>query len=106
MLSTVTVTSGIIFSAAESKLTSLIVMTIFNNFIQFIIGEENTYKSMVSAARNVPRDYKLPGRETVRGVFLDNCFDNHIKNQSEKLLNGAEILVVPDPDENLISLFT
>ena len=23
--------------------------------------------------------------------LLDNCFDNHIKNQREKLLNGADI---------------
>ena len=27
----------------------------------------------------------------MRGIFLDNCFDNHIKNQHEKLLNGADI---------------
>ena len=42
MISTVpvsSVTSGRIFSTAESKLISLIGMTIFNNGIQFIIGE-------------------------------------------------------------------
>ena len=46
---------------------------------------------MISSTRNVSRDYKLPGRETVQGPLLDNCFENHIKNQREKLLNGADI---------------
>ena len=46
---------------------------------------------MIRSAINVPRDYKLPGRETVRGPLIGNCFDNHIKNQHEKLLNRAEI---------------
>ena len=27
----------------------------------------------------------------VRGPLLGNCFDNHIKNQREKLLKGADI---------------
>ena len=65
MLSTVSVTSGRIFSAAEAKLNSLIGMTIFNNGIQFIIGEDETFRAMISAARNFSRNYKLPGRETV-----------------------------------------
>ena len=46
---------------------------------------------MISSVRNVSRDYKLPGRETVRGLLPDECFDNHIKNQREKLLNEADI---------------
>ena len=46
---------------------------------------------MISSARNVSRNYKLPGRETLQGPLLGNCFDNHIKNQREKLLNGADI---------------
>ena len=46
---------------------------------------------MISAARNVSSHYKLQGRETVRGSLIDNCFENHIKNQHDKLLNGAEI---------------
>ena len=50
MLSTVSVTSGRIFSAVEAKLTSLIGMKIFNNGIQFIIGEEETFRAMVSAS--------------------------------------------------------
>ena len=33
----------------------------------------------------------MPGRETVQEPLLDKCFDNHIKNQREKLLNGADI---------------
>ena len=74
MLSTVSVTSGIIFSAVEAKLTSLIGMTIFNNGLQFRIGEEETLRSIISAAINVSRDYKLPGREAVRGPLLDKCF--------------------------------
>ena len=85
MLSTVSVTSGRIFSAAEAKLTSLIGMTIFNNGLKFIIGEEETFRAMISAAINVSRDYKLPGRETVRGPLIDNCFENDIKNQHELL---------------------
>ena len=87
----VSVTSGIIFSAAESKLTLLIGMTIFNNCLQFRIGEGETFREMISAIRNVSRYYKLPGRETVRGALPDNCFENHTKNQLEKLLNEAEI---------------
>ena len=89
MLSTVSVTSGRIFSAAEAKLTPFIGMIIFNNGIQFRIGEDQTFREMISYARNVSRDYKLPGRDRVRGPLLDNCSDNNIKNQREKLLNGA-----------------
>ena len=91
MLSTVSVTSGRIFSAAESKLTSLIGITIFNNGLRFIIGEVEISRAMISAARNVSSSYKLPGKETVQGLLLDNCFQNHIKNQREKLLNGSNI---------------
>ena len=46
---------------------------------------------MVSASRNVLSNYKLPGKETMQGPLLDTFFDNHIKNQREKLLNGADI---------------
>ena len=91
MLSTVLVTSGRILSAEEAKLASLIGMIIFNNGLQFRIREEYTFRETISASRNVSRDYKLPGRETVLGTLLDHVFDNHIKNQCEKLLNGAEI---------------
>ena len=38
MLSTVSVTSSRIFSDVEANLNSLIVMTIFNNVLQFRIG--------------------------------------------------------------------
>ena len=61
----VSVTSHRIFSAADAKIISLIEMTIFNNGLQFRIGEEEKFRSMISAARNVSRDYILPGRETV-----------------------------------------
>ena len=27
----------------------------------------------------------------MRGLLIDNCFENHIKNQREKLLNGVDI---------------
>ena len=64
-------------------------MTIFNNGIQFIIGEDETFRAMISATRNVSRDHKLQGWETVRGPLLDNFVENHIKNQREKLLNRA-----------------
>ena len=77
MLSTVSVTSaslGRILSAAEAKLTSLIGMTIFNNGIQFIIGEEDTFMAIISAVRKVPSYYKLPGGETVQGPLLDKFF--------------------------------
>ena len=46
---------------------------------------------MISAVRNVSNYYELPGRETVLGPLIDNCFENNIKNQSEKLLNRADI---------------
>ena len=65
MLSTVSVTSVRIFSDAEAKLTSLIGMIIFNNGLQFKMGEDETFRGMISAARNVSRYYKLPVRETV-----------------------------------------
>ena len=55
MLSTVSVTSGIIFSAAEAKPTSLIGMTIFNNGLLFRIGEYETFRAIVSATRNASR---------------------------------------------------
>ena len=87
----VSVTSGTIFSSAESKLTSFIGMTIFNNDLKFIIGVEDTFREMINAARNVSRDYNMTGRETVQGLLIDDCFDNHIKNRREKLLNGADI---------------
>ena len=46
---------------------------------------------MIGAVRNGSRKYKLPGRETVQVPLLNNFFDNHIKNQREKLPNGADI---------------
>ena len=46
---------------------------------------------MISASINVSRDCKLPWGEKVKVPLLDKCFDNHIKNQPEKLLNGAYI---------------
>ena len=46
---------------------------------------------MIGAVRNGSRNHKIPGRETVQGSLLDNFFDNHIKNQREKLLNGTDI---------------
>ena len=46
---------------------------------------------MISTARNISRDYKLPERYTVQGSLFDNFFDNHIKNQCENLLNWADI---------------
>ena len=74
MLSSVSVTSGRIFSTAEAKLTSLIGMTIFNNGLRFRIGEEETFRAMISSVRNVSREYNMPGRETVRGLLLDEFF--------------------------------
>ena len=65
MLSTVSVTSGRIFSATEAKLTSLIVMNICNNGLKFIIGKEEKFRAMISDARKFSRDYKLPGMEKV-----------------------------------------
>ena len=46
---------------------------------------------MIGVARNVSRGYKLSGRDTVRGLLPVNFFLNHMKNQHEKLLNGAGI---------------
>ena len=63
MFSMVSVTSGRIFYAVEAKLTSLIGMNIFNNGLQFRIGEEDTFREMISAVRKFSRYYKLPGRE-------------------------------------------
>ena len=60
MLSKVSVTLSRIFSDAEAKLTSLIGMTILNNGLQFRIGEDKIFRSIISAARNVSRNYKLP----------------------------------------------
>ena len=63
-------------------------MEIFNNGLQFRIGEEEKFRAMISTNRNISRDYKLPGWEMVRGPLLDKCFENHTKNQHDKLLNG------------------
>ena len=49
---------------------------------------------MVSADRKISRDYKLPGMEAVQGKLIDKCFDSHINNQCEKLLNGEDIYVI------------
>ena len=69
-------------------------MNIFNNGIQFIIGEEETFRAMISASRNVSRYYKLPGSETVQGPLLDNCFENHIKTPLLNILAGGVHLPV------------
>ena len=45
---------------------------------------------MIRSARNISRDYKLPGMETVRGPLLDNLFYNYIKNQCKKLINEVD----------------
>ena len=39
-------------------------------------------------------DYKLPGREMLQGSLLDKCFENHIKNQRDKVLNGTDIYIL------------
>ena len=72
MLSILSITSGRIFSSAESKLTSLIGITIFNNGLQFIFGVDETFKAMITAARDISRYYKLTVRETVQGPLLHN----------------------------------
>ena len=87
----VSVTSGKIFSDAEAKLTSLIGMTIFNNGLQFRIGEEEKFRAMVSVDRNVSRGYKLTWREKAQGPLIDNIFDNHTNDQREKSLNRSDI---------------
>ena len=66
-------------------------MAIFKNGIQLRIWEDETFRAIISTARIVSRNYKLTGRETVRGMLLDILFDNHIKSQHEKLLNGSYI---------------
>ena len=55
MLSTLSVTSGRIVSDVEAKPTSFIETNIFNNGLQFIIVEEETFTTMISAVRNVSR---------------------------------------------------
>ena len=75
----------------EYKITSLVGMTTFNNVLQFKIGGGETFREIISAARNFSRGFNLPGRETVQGTLLDNCFENNINNQREKLLNGSDI---------------
>ena len=55
MLSTVLVTSGRVLSAAEAKLTSFFGMNIFNNGLQFIIGEDQKFRAMVSSSIKVSR---------------------------------------------------
>ena len=65
ILSTVPVNLGRIFSYAEEKLTSLIGMTIFKNGLQFRFLEEEALRAMLIATRNISRDYKLTGKETV-----------------------------------------
>ena len=72
MLSTVSVTSSRIISAAEAKLISLIGIYIFNNGPKFRMGEDETSKAMISTVRNVSMYYKLLGRETVRGLSITN----------------------------------
>ena len=92
IVSVTSVTSGKIISSDESKLTSLIGMTIFNNGLKFIFwGGGGTFRAMMSTARNISMDYNLPKREAVKGSFLYKCFERHIKNQHEKFLNGAEV---------------
>ena len=56
MLSTLSVTSGRILYAAEAKLKSLIGITTFNNGIQYGIGEDETFREIISAAINVSRN--------------------------------------------------
>ena len=55
------------------------------------MGEEETFREIISTSRNVSMDYKLPGRETLQGALVNKCFENHIKNEFERLLNGADI---------------
>ena len=45
------VTSGIIFSAEEYTIPSLIGTSIFNNGIKFRMGEEETFREMICADR-------------------------------------------------------
>ena len=73
------------------SVTSLIGITIFNNDLRFRMGEDETFRAMMGTARNISKDYNMTERETMRGPLLDNCFENHIKKQREKLLNREDI---------------
>ena len=64
-------------------------MDILNNGIQFRIGKEDKFRTIISAARNVSRGYKLTGREMLKGPLIDKCFENRINNQHNKLLERA-----------------
>ena len=46
---------------------------------------------MISTDRNVSRYYKTLGRDKIQGTLLEKCFENHINNQCENLLNEADI---------------
>ena len=56
MLSIFSVTSEKQVSAVEAKLTSLIGINFSNTGLQFRIIEDETFRSIISAARNVSRD--------------------------------------------------
>ena len=42
----------------------------------------------------------------MRGPLLDTCFENHIKNQREKLLNGADIYELHFQGDGTTSKYT
>ena len=46
---------------------------------------------MISYYRNVSRNWKILGRETVWGQIPEICFDNYINNQCWNLIKRADI---------------
>ena len=64
---------------------------IFNNGLPFRTCESKEMADIIIKAKTIPRDYKVPSREKIRGPILDACYNTMRDRQTKELLLEADV---------------
>ena len=67
---------------------------IFNNGLPFRKWDSREMYGIMFKAKKVPRENKIPSRETIRGAILDACYANEKERHTRKILNEAELFAI------------
>jgi len=76
---------------AENQLTMAISDMIHSLGLPFSLGSEPKFRLVLSLARNVGIQYKLPSRNQIANELLDINYQQYTNKQKKQLLNKAEI---------------
>ena len=68
-----------------------ILTLIFNNVLHSRTCDSIELADMILKAKKVPREYKIPSRDTIRGPLLDACYSTKRERHTKNLLNEAEV---------------